>query len=71
MYMMFFGKNESEKIFKYEDGTIVKEYENGKREYIKEKDISEYSTSGFKENISSNSNSNISINKVEHIMTDF
>ena len=71
MYMMFFGKNESEKIFKYEDGTIVKEYENGKREYIKEKDISEYSTSGFKENTSSNNNSNISINKVEHIMTDF
>lgn len=69
IFMMFFGSNESEKIFKYEDGTIIKEYENGKREYVKDKDLSEYSTSGFKENISSNSN--ISINKVDHIMTDF
>lgn len=36
VYMMFYGNNELEKIYKYQDGTTVKEYENGKKEYLKE-----------------------------------
>lgn len=36
VYMMFYGNNELEKIYKYQDGTTVKEYENGKKEYLSE-----------------------------------